>query len=107
QLVVVSVSNYVSARVGQPSHDVEVAGGRGPVHGVRVVSTLARVHVQATPQQQVDGGQLPFLGGRVQQRPLIRFRARVQRIGVFVQQRGQPLHVAVPRRVEQLTFHRQ
>ena len=105
ELVVVTVPDDVTAHIGQPPHHVQVTVRRGPVHGVGVVSLLAGVHVQATPQQQVHGSQVRCR--EVQQRPLVRLRADVQLLRVLVEQRGQGVDVTLPRRVEQLAVHRQ
>ena len=107
QLVIVTVPDDVTARVGEPPHDVEVTGCRGPVHRVGVVSLLAGVHVEAALQQQVHHRQMSGVRRRVQQRPLVRLRASVQLVRVLVEQRVSVVDVAFPCRVEQLAVHRQ
>ena len=103
--VVVSPPDYVAARVGEPAHDIQPAGRRGPVHRIGVVSPLAGVHVKAAFQQEVHRIQVPRR--EVQQRPVVRFRKRVQLVRVLIEQISQPVDVAVACRVEQLTIHRQ
>ena len=105
ELVVVTLPDDVAACVRQAPHDVQVTGGCGPVHRVGVVALLAGVYVEPPLQQQVHRRQVSLFRRRVQQRPLVRLRARVQPVWVFVEQGGQSDHVAISRRVEQLALH--
>ena len=66
-----------------------LTGGCGPVHRVGVVALLASVYVEPALQQQVHRRQVSLFGRRVQQRPLVRLRASVQLVWVFVEQGGQ------------------
>ena len=102
ELVVVAVTDDVAAGVGEAPHDVDVAGGRGPVDGVGVVAFLAGVHVKAAPQQQIDRGEVPLVRRDVQQRPRVRRLSRVQLVGMGVEQRTEPVGVALLGCVEEL-----
>lgn len=107
QGVVVAAPDDVPTRIGQPSHDFQVAARRGPVHGVGVVALLPEVGVQAALEQQVDARQVPLGRRHVQQRVLVGLGADLQLLRVPVEQRGQYDHLAVPRRVEQSVVNRQ
>src|SRR5207253_3340991 len=104
-VVVVTVSDDITAGISQPPHYIDVTAGRGPVHGVGVVSLLAGVHVQAASQQQVHHRQVPVLCCEMQQRPVVRLGARVQLVRMLVQQRGEGANVALTCSVEQFAFY--
>jgi hypothetical protein len=69
--VIVAMPDDITAGVGQTPHDVEVRGGRGPMHRIGVVALLARVHVGSALDQFVDRGELAVPRGDVQQRPSV------------------------------------
>ena len=100
--MVVTVTDDVAAGVGEAPHDVDVAGGRGPMDGVGVVAFFAGVHVKSTPQQQIHGGEAPLVRRDVQQRPRVRRLSRVQLVGMSIEQRIQPVGVALLGCVEEL-----
>ena len=85
--VVVAVADDVAAGVDQALDDIGASGGRGPVHGVGVVALLARVDVEAAPQQQIDDREPAFLRRGMQPGPLVRLAAHLQRLGMRVEQR--------------------
>ena len=70
----VPVARAVDVGAGrqQAFDDGEMAAGRGPVQGRRVVGAVAQIDIGAAPQQQLDAGEMAVLGGEVQQRPLPR-----------------------------------
>jgi hypothetical protein len=104
--VIVTAADHVPAGVGQPPHDVQVAFRRRPVHGVRVVAGLARVHIQPTLEEQIDDGQVPAARREVQERPPVRLRARVQLVRSLVEQPRRRPRVTTARGFEQPVRHR-
>ena len=96
--VIVAAADHVAARVGEPSHHLEVPGCRRPVHRVRVVPGLAGVDVQAALQQQIYGLQVPAVRGGVEKRPPVR---RVAHGELLVRERVKRADVAGLRRLEQ------
>jgi hypothetical protein len=107
ELVIVTVPDDIAARIGQPLHDVQVTGGRRPMHSVCIVALLARVHVQAALEQQVHHAEVAVVSGDVQQRPCVRLVTRLELVRVRVQQSRQRADVAIARGFEQLAVHRQ
>ena len=102
ELVVVAVTDDVAAGVGEAPHDVDVAGSRSPVDGVRVVAFFAGVHVKSPPQQQIHCGEVPLVRRDVQQRPRVRRLSRVQVVGMRIEKCRQPVGVALLGCVEEL-----
>jgi hypothetical protein len=107
ELVVVAMSDDVTAGVSEETHDVEAAGSRGPVHGIRVVALLFDVRADATLQEKLDGGRFCALRRGMKQGVLVGLVAGVDRLGMLVEQRRQCLDVAFLGGLEQLAFQRQ
>src|SRR5260370_28591563 len=69
-LVVVSFTVDVGARIDQPPHHFDGAKLRRPMPGGRVVGLIARCDVETSPQQDVDAIKMAFAGTDMYQRPV-------------------------------------
>src|SRR5438270_800775 len=84
--VVVAFTDDIPARISQSSHDIDMTGGRRPVHGISVVALLAGVGVDAALEQKLDRVQATVLRGDMQHGVLVRLGAGVELVGMLIEQ---------------------
>jgi hypothetical protein len=107
ELMIIPLADHIAAGVSQPPNDLQMRGGRGPMHRVRVVSLLARVDVQASPEQQIHDAEVSASCGGMKERPLVGPGAGLYPVWMLVEQRRQALEASVSSGIEQLTVEAQ